>query len=163
MSRVNLGTGSITCRDVHAGSKILFWLHRVVRGESMYADMATDWNQFAKAMAEAMDKFRQYEGEPETQKPSAFAHQSNGGSGGRELEPKCSAQAAKDGHARRRVRTARPATSLETCPRHARRRYWTNRQSNSGLTGNAKKQRSPRSTCTLSPRLRKKKRSKLTI
>ena len=95
----------------------------------MYADMATDWNQFAKAMAEAMDKFRQYEGEPETQKPSAFAHQSNGGSGGRELEPKCSAQAAKDGHARRHYRTAPHATYSVMCHRRERKRYWRNRQS----------------------------------
>ena len=76
--------------EMHAGSKILFWLDRVARGEPMYADMANDWNQFAKAMAEALDKFRQYEGEPATQPPATYAHQANGGLGGRQPEPKCS-------------------------------------------------------------------------
>jgi hypothetical protein len=56
----------------------------------MYADMASDWNQFAKAMAEALDKYRQYEGETAAQTPATFAHQANGGLGGRQPEPKCS-------------------------------------------------------------------------
>ena len=73
--------------ELHAGSKILFWLDRVVRGEPRYLDIATSWVSFGKAMAEALNMFRQYEGEPEREKPFSFAHQTGGRA---EQKDKCS-------------------------------------------------------------------------
>ena len=83
----------------------------MVRSEPKYADIATNWLSFAKAMSAAMDKFRQVEGQVETE-TRPFANVKSYVEGITQLEFECVIIDPKAGGYAQDVRRAEVCTAL---------------------------------------------------